>query len=85
MKMDGNTICDKEKCKRETKKRHKKTRRIPGHHTPILNGSSSSSVNSRQLALKFIILLPLQTQDTFFFGKQESCILLLVQKFRDYN
>ena len=31
MKKDANTRCDKEKCKSETKKRHKKTRRIPGH------------------------------------------------------
>src|ERR1044072_8480976 len=80
MKKDANTICDKEKCKGEKRKRLKKTEITPGHHTPILNDSSSSTVNSRQLALKFIILLPLPTQDTFFFGKQGSCILLSVSE-----
>src|ERR1044072_1881482 len=66
--------------KKKKIKRLKKTKITTSHHTPILNGSSSSSVNSRQLALKFINLLPLLIQDTFFFRKSRSCILCQFRK-----
>src|ERR1044072_2091794 len=51
--------------RKNAKEKTQKTIITPGHHTPILNGSSSSTVNSRRLALKHNILLlkHLQTKD----------------------
>src|ERR1044072_8139955 len=58
-------------CKLNTLKRLEKHDKSPGHHTPILNGSSSSSVNSRRLVLKSEISPLIQQRLGYTFQKKQ--------------
>src|ERR1044072_8604782 len=59
-------------CKLNTLKRLEKHDKNPGHHTPILNDSSPSSVNSRRLVLKSEISPLIQQRLGYTFRKNRE-------------
>src|ERR1044072_6867529 len=72
-------------CKLNTLKRLEKHDKSPGHHTPILNGSSSSSVNSRRLVLKSEISPLIQQRLGYTFRKNRGMQIVAGSENQRFN